>query len=79
MHHLAHVQLSAACKQQCTHGAVRARTTSLTVGTLARQGSSVGSSGAETATAASSAWLQMYCTASGPSVSYSGTVTIEYA
>jgi hypothetical protein len=47
------------------------------VGQRGRQGSSVGSSAALTATAASSAWLLMYSTASGPSVSYSGTETME--
>jgi hypothetical protein len=55
------------------------RTTSCTVGVSARHGSSVARQSALQATAASSAWLQMKRTASGPSVSYSGTVTSEYA
>ena len=44
-------------------------------GLLSRHCSRTGRSGSATATATSSAWPAIYLTASGPNVSYSGTVT----
>lgn len=55
------------------------RTTAVTVGQAGRTLISVGSNGAATATATSSAWPQMYWTESGPRVSYKGTAIMEYA
>lgn len=55
------------------------RTTAVIVGQEGRTFISVGSKGAATATATSSAWPQMYWTESGPRVSYKGTAIMEYA
>ena len=62
-----------------SRGQGKGLTTRETVGQACRHCRRVGSTAAEQAMPASSAWLQMYCTASGPSVSYSGTLISEYA
>lgn len=54
-------------------------TTILTVGHCGKAVSSVSSTSILQATTVSSAWPQMYVTASGPRVSYRGTDVMEYA
>ena len=86
-----HMVLSIACssrKHQCCLFCIGAlgrcimlllHTTNLTVGHSGRAFSSVSSTSMLQATTVSSAWPQMYVTASGPKVSYNGTDVIEYA